>query len=77
MVCTQVGSVLLHRRETLQHCGRRHESGTADPYTARGPETKGIHIMEPIVLLTLVASAGLLLVAHLWMVVEDHFSRGG
>jgi hypothetical protein len=32
--------------------------------------------MEPIVLMTLVASATLLLLGNVWMVVEDHLSRG-
>jgi hypothetical protein len=32
--------------------------------------------MEPIVLLTLMASAALILLGHVWMVVEDHLSRG-
>ena len=32
--------------------------------------------MEPILLLTLIASAGVLLIGHFWSVVEDHLSRG-
>jgi len=37
---------------------------------------EGKFIMDSIILLTLMASAALLLVGHIWMVVEQHLTRG-
>ena len=37
--------------------------------------TEGQFIMDSIILLALMASAALLLVGHIWMVVEEHLTR--